>query len=875
MAGCETPGDAAGLPQAGPAPACATVAGAAGSPLIREVIAHLPCGLAVFDAERRLLVHNAEFERLLNVPASLFEEPPLRFDDLIGFFAARGDYGEGDRARAATEAALALGRAESASRLETYRTGDRLIEARTAPLPDGGLVLTCLDLTPQAQARLAAERASQAKTRFLANMSHEIRTPMNAVLGMLRLLQKTPLDARQRDYAVKSEGAARGLLGLLNDILDFSKIEAGRLSLDPHPTRLDELLRDLSVILAANVDKRDLELLFDVDPRLPPVIMADALRLQQVLVNLAGNAVKFTPSGEVVLGIRQLSQTGQGVVLEFFVRDTGIGIAPEQLSRIFSGFSQAEASTARRFGGTGLGLAISRRLVRLMGGDIHVESRPGEGSRFSFTLSFPLPEDEPLPPPGPALRALVIDDHAEARRVLADLAQSLGWQVTVAASGDEALQRAAAEPVDVVLLDWVMPGMDGWQTTVHLRQRLGCEPLILMVTSHDRERLAQRSASEQALLDGFLVKPVTACLLSQAVTAAQQARACPGAVQEAAPQRLTGLSLLLVEDNPGNQQVTRELLELEGAAVTVAADGQQALSLLAQARGRRGFDAVLMDVQMPVMDGTTATRLIRRQLGLTLPVIAMTAGALDTERQACLEAGMDEHIGKPFDPDLLVAVLQRRCGTIPAAGEGTPASPLELPPALLDDAGRAGIALAEALARMSGRVELFERTLASLHEQDRKLAQALAEGGRVAARGLHGYRGLAAMLGAGELAALAAEGEHAADPDPDWRQRFLARRQADLAALDRLAADLATRQALHERHDRADRPAASPLAQRLEALTQLLDGADLEALDAHQALRAELPEAIRTPLDGAMAQLDFTTASALCRQVRASLEATA
>ena len=872
MAGWETPGGAAGLPQAGHAPACHTVEAAAASPLIREVIAHLPCGLAVFDAERRLLVHNAEFERLLNVPASLFEEPPLRFDDLIAFFAARGDYGEGEAARAATEAALALGRDTCANRLETYRSGDRLIEARTAPLPDGGLVLTCLDLTPQAQARLAAERASQAKTRFLANMSHEIRTPMNAVLGMLRLLQKTPLDARQRDYAVKSEGAARGLLGLLNDILDFSKIEAGRLSLDPHPTRLDELLRDLSVILAANVDKRDLELLFDIDTRLPPVILADALRLQQVLVNLAGNAIKFTASGEVVLGIRQVSQTSQGVVLEFWVRDTGIGIAPEQQARIFSGFSQAEASTARRFGGTGLGLAISRRLVRLMGGDIHVDSRPGHGSRFSFTLSFPLPEDEPAPPPGPALRALVIDDHAEARRVLADLAQSLGWAVTVAASGDEALKIAASGPVDVVLLDWVMPGMDGWQTTVHLRQRLGCEPLILMVTSHDRERLAQRSASEQALLDGFLVKPVTACLLSQAVTAAQQARASPGAVQEAPPQRLMGLSLLLVEDNPGNQQVTRELLALEGAAVTVAANGQEALSLLAQTRGRRGFDAVLMDVQMPVMDGTTATRLIRRQLGLTLPVIAMTAGALDAERQACLEAGMDEHIGKPFDPDMLVAVLQRRCGTLPSAPEASPGTPTELPPALLADAGRAGIALAEALARMSGRVELFERTLAALHEQDRKLAQALAEGGRAAARGLHGYRGLAAMLGAGELAALAAEGEHAADPDADWRQRFLARRQADLAALDRLAADLATRQALRAQHDLADRPAATPLAERLDALLRLLDGADLEALDAHQALRAELPEAAHGPLDAAMARLDFAAASACCRQLRASME---
>jgi len=330
-----------------------------------------------------MVVHNAEFERLLQVPPALFEEPPLRFDDLVRFFAARGDYGEGEPALAAVEAALGLSRHPGPSRLETWRSGDRLIEARTAPLPDGGLVLTCLDLTPQAEARLAAERASQAKTRFLANMSHEIRTPMNAVLGMLRLLQKTPLDARQRDYAVRSEGAARGLLGLLNDILDFSKIEAGRLGLDPHPTRMDELLRDLSVILAANVDKGDLELIFDIDAGLPPIIVADALRLQQVLVNLAANAIKFTPRGDVVLGIRRLSQTAGSVVLEFSVRDTGIGISPEQQTRIFTGFSQAEASTARRFGGTGLGLAISRRLVRLMGGDIHVASALGRGSRFS------------------------------------------------------------------------------------------------------------------------------------------------------------------------------------------------------------------------------------------------------------------------------------------------------------------------------------------------------------------------------------------------------------------------------------------------------------------------------------------------------------
>jgi len=843
----------------------------AASPLIPGVLAHLPCGLAVFDTERRLLVHNAEFERLLNIPASLFEQPSLRFGDLISFFAARGDYGQGDQARATIEAALALGRDTQPRRLETSHPGGRLIEARTAPLPDGGLVVTCLDLTAQAQARLAAERASQAKTRFLANMSHEIRTPMNAVLGMLRLLQRTALDARQRDYAVKSEGAARGLLGLLNDILDFSKIEAGHLELAPHPTRLDELLRDLSVILAAHSDKRDIEVLFDLDPALPTVVIADALRLQQVLINLCGNAIKFTATGEVVLGIQRAAQGDDSVTLAFSVRDTGIGIAPEQQQRIFNGFTQAEASTARRFGGTGLGLAISRRLVQLMGGDIHVDSTPGQGSRFGFTLSFPLPAELPAPAPGQARQALIVDDHGEARRVLGALAESLGWQVRLAASGAEALALAEQAPPEVVLLDWAMPGMDGWKTTVGLRRRLGPGPLILMVTGQDRESLAQRSAAEQTLLDGFLVKPITAAMLNQAVTAAIQARTAEAATPQPAPapQRLAGLHLLVVEDNPGNQQVTRELLEQEGATITVAGDGQQALTLLARTRGRPGFDAVLMDVQMPVMDGTTATRLIRRQLGLTLPVIAMTAGALETERQACLDAGMDEHIGKPVDPDVMVAVLRRRCGAAAAPDQRSPAA--DLPPALQDTAGRAGIALAESLARMSGRVELFERTLAALHEQDRKLAHALAEGGSTAARSLHGYRGLAAMLGAEGLAALAAEGEHVDAPAADWQCRFDARRRADLAALDQLAAQL---QAPHAPPAAADAPAApqEDLAQRLDRLARLLAGSDLDALDLHQALRPHLPPPTGAALDEAMAALDFDAALSLCRDLRATLE---
>jgi CheY-like chemotaxis protein len=415
-----------------------------------------------------------------------------------------------------------------------------------------------------------------------------------------------------------------------------------------------------------------------------------------------------------------------------------------------------------------------------------------------------------------------------------------------------------------------------------------------MVTSHDRECLAERPAAEQALLDGFLVKPVTASMLAQAMDAGRQARQTdqagqaegPGATPAMPPasvQRLAGLNLLVVEDNPGNLQITHELLAHEGAIVALAGDGQQALSLLAQTRGRPGFDAVLMDVQMPVMDGISATRLIRRQLGLELPIIAMTAGTLDAEREACLQAGMTEHVGKPFDPDTLVAVLRRHCpaataAMAPLAGAAASAvpGPPGIAPQVLADAGRAGIALAEALARMSGRVELFERTLAALHEQDRALAQSLAQGGPAAARGLHGFRGLAAMLGAEQLAQLAAEGEHSPGPDDDWRQRFLQRRQADLAALDQLCAslgaDLAARRSLQAGLDeRAPAPPAADLRHRLGDLIELLDGADLEALDLHAALRGQLPRDAVGPLDEALAVLDFNTALHLCRELRATL----
>mmetsp|Transcript_15772 Transcript_15772/g.43677 ORF Transcript_15772/g.43677 Transcript_15772/m.43677 type:complete len:540 (-) Transcript_15772:1387-3006(-) len=513
------------------------------SPLMGEVMAHLPCGVAVFDAERRLIVHNAEFERLLNLPASLFEEPPLRFDDLIGFFAARGDYGPGESGQAAFEAALALGRDAHADRLETQRAGGRVIEARTARLPQasslpGGLVLTCQDLTPQAHARLAAERASLAKTRFLANLSHEIRTPMNAVLGMLRLLQKTPLDARQRDYAAKSEGAARGLLGLLNDILDFSKVEAGKMELDPHRFELNELMRELAVILSAHVGDKDIEVLFTLDPRLPAALIGDATRLRQVLLNLAGNALKFTEQGGITVRVRALTRNSQGSAGEWVhveVADTGPGIALDQQERLFQPFTQADESTTRRYGGTGLGLSICRELATLMGGEVGLRSAPGEGAVFWAEL--------PLP--------------------------------------------AAPAPM-----------------------------------SH-QPREVRAGAS------------------------------------------LQGRRVLIAEDHPVNMLIAVAQLEQWGMEVAQASDGRQAVeAVLAAASVGKPFDIVLMDVQMPVLGGHDATRELRKHFSSTeLPIVALTAAALVSERDDAFAAGMNDFLTKPIDSLKLHQTLLRLTGT--------------------------------------------------------------------------------------------------------------------------------------------------------------------------------------------------------------------
>jgi PAS domain S-box-containing protein len=545
-----------------------------------------------------------------------------------------------------------------------------------------GVVVIAFDATERKrfeqglrEARRKAEDASQAKGQFLANMSHEIRTPMNAILGMLKLLQSTELSTRQADYAGKADGAARSLLGLLNDILDYSKVEAGKMTLDPQPFRLDQLMRDMGVIFAANLGTKQVEVLFDIAGDVPRHLLGDSLRLQQVLINLGGNAIKFTERGEVVIRVRTRARNDESVLIEFGVHDTGIGIAPENQRKIFDGFSQAEASTTRRFGGTGLGLAISRRLVNLMGSELVLTSALGEGTHFTFELRLPVVKPEAVGEDAGVgasanallsrLKVLVVDDNPTALKIHSEMARSLGWQVDVAHSGAEALDLLAQPeqldaPYEAVFVDWQMPGMDGWETSQRIREQLHQRksPVVVMVTAHGREMLSQRSEAEQALLGGFLVKPVTASMLLDTVANAQSDLARPRVAGHKAQKvrRLTGVRLLIVEDNRINQQVARELLEAEGALITLAGNGVEGVSEVTHAA--QPYDAVLMDLQMPIMDGFAATFEIRRHPDFReLPIIAMTANAMQSDREACLAAGMNDHVGKPFDLNQLVKTI--------------------------------------------------------------------------------------------------------------------------------------------------------------------------------------------------------------------------
>ncbi|MBI2241471.1 MAG: response regulator [Magnetospirillum gryphiswaldense] len=542
----------------------------------------------------------------------------------------------------------------------------------------------------------AAEAAGNAKAAFLANMSHEIRTPMNAVLGLTYLLQQRALKPEEKDLVSKIGIAGRSLLAIINDILDFSKIEAGRLELEHTKFRLQDVLDNVGAIMAASACDKDIELVVGAAPADSNHLMGDPSRLQQILVNLTSNAIKFTESGEVSLQVQRMARDGGGACLRFSVCDTGIGIPQDKQSLIFSNFSQADMTTARRFGGTGLGLSISRHLVQMMGGEIGVTSQPGAGSEFWFTIPFQMAEQNGFAVPTMAyLNVLVVDDHTVARESLAEIVRGLGWQADCAGSGHQALrmyrERAeAGRPYDVVLMDWRMPDMDGIQTGKALRQigEGGHSPIIIMVSAYAREDLLKHPDS--AVADLILNKPVTASAAYNAIAEAKRIRSGGDVVASLGKQgaRLVGMRVLVVDDSTINCEVARRILESEGASVTLANDGVHALSILMG--DAENIDAVLMDVQMPVLDGYETTRRIRSELKLLrLPVIALTAGAFLSQQQAAIAAGMDDFIAKPFEVEQMINILQRLAGKttpqpLPTPTPSPPPSQDAIPDVVLD-----------------------------------------------------------------------------------------------------------------------------------------------------------------------------------------------